>query len=342
MASIWTPEDLVQRLTVAALELASACAGTAGADDGDLSCHPASLKSFAIIDEHLKELKFILIGDAETEHDETRGARVAAAVAQTNFAVGLVTCLGILPLEVRKNAAHVFSNLARRPDSNAFAVIIVREPTILTYLTNAYKDNTADLALICGMMLRESARHEIVAKAILEAPFFWRFFTDFVRLKSFEVASDAFELLKVLLVGHCALAASFLKRNYESFAAHYNLLLQSENYVTCRESVRLLGDILLQRANFSTMIRYVSDRENLKIFMNLLRSKKSRIQIEAFHVFKVFVVNPRKPIEITLILLNNKNKLVSYLRKFHNDKHNYQFEEEKALVIDTLMGLQLH
>lgn len=228
------------------------------------------------------------IGDAETDHDETRGARVAAAaVAQTNFAVGVVSCLDVLPLEVRKNAAHVFANLIRRPDGVAFAAVIVREPTILTSLTNAYKDDTADLALICGMMLRESARHEIVAKTILEAPVFWRFFTDFVRLKSFEVASDAFELLKVLLVGHCALAASFIRDNYEAFVLHYNLLLQSKNYVICRESVRLLGDLLLQRANFSTMMNYVSDRENLKILMNLLRSKKARIQIEAFHVFKV-------------------------------------------------------
>ena len=110
---------------------------------------------------------------------------------------------------------------------------------------------------------------------------------DFVHLKSFEVASDAFELLKALLVGHCALAAGFIGGNYTIFVSHYNQLLQSENYVTCRESLRLLGELLLERANFSTMMKYISDRENLKILMSLLRSKKNRIQIEAFHVFKV-------------------------------------------------------
>ena len=71
------------------------------------------------------------------------------------------------------------------------------------------------------------------------------------------------------------------------FVLHYNFMLQSENYVTCHESLRLLGELLLQRANFCTMIQYVSDRENLKILMNLLRRPKARIQIEAFHVFKV-------------------------------------------------------
>lgn len=324
------PEDLVASLTAAALELVSAS-----------QIADANGTSLETVETRLQELKLILIGDAENDHDETRGVRVAAAAAaQSGFAVGLVSCLEVLPLEARKNAAHVFANLARRSDGVAFAAVVARQPTILPSLANAYKDDTADLALICGVMLRESARHEIVARAILEAPYFWRFFTDFVRLKSFEVASDAFELLKVLLLGHCALAASFIKSNYQAFASHYNLLLQSDNYVTCRESVRLLGEILLQRVNFSIMMKYVSDRDNLKILMNLLRSKKVRIQIEAFHVFKVFVVNPRKPNEITLILLNNREKLVAYLQKFHKDIDDHQFEEERALVIDTLLGLR--
>lgn len=107
-----------------------------------------------------------------------------------------------------------------------------------------------------------------------------------MRLKSFEVASDAFELLKGLLMGHCTLAAGFIQAHYAVFVQHYNKLLQSENYVTCRESLRLLGELLLERANFCTMMKYISDRENLKVLMILLRSRKAKIQLEAFHVFK--------------------------------------------------------
>ena len=54
------------------------------------------------------------------------------------------------------------------------------------------------------------------------------------------------------------------------------------------------------------------------------------------NMHQIFVANPRKPVEITLILLNNKEKLVAYLRKFHNDKDDDQFIEEKALVIPPL------
>ena len=37
------------------------------------------------------------------------------------------------------------------------------------------------------------------------------------------------------------------------------------------------------------MIRYISDRKNLQLIMNLLRDKSPNIQFEAFHVFKVNV-----------------------------------------------------
>jgi len=338
-----SPEEIILTVTSAAQQLTSSMRAIDQALETGANVVVSRANANAAsttVDKHLQELKLILIGDAEKEHDESRGARVAtAASVQPDFAVALVSCLYLLPLETRKSAAHVFANLARRSDGAAFAAIVASESTILSSLTDAYKDDKADLALISGMMLRETARHEIVAKALLEAPYFWHFFTDFVRLKNFEVASDAFELLKALLVGHCALAAGFIETNYTKFVLHYNQLLQSENYITCRESLRLLGELLLERANFSTMMKYISDPENLKILMRLLRNKKTRIQVEAFHVFKVFVANPRKPDAVTLILFNNKDKLVAFLCNFHNEREDEQFAEEKALVVDTLVGL---
>ncbi|CAN0402699.1 unnamed protein product, partial [Ectocarpus fasciculatus] len=83
------------------------------------------------------------------------------------------------------------------------------------------------------------------------------------------------------------------------------------------------------------------DKENLKMMMNLLRDKSPNIQYEAFHVFKVFVANPKKPREVTKILVNNKAKLIAYLENFHNDRDDAQFKEEKKLLVSTLSLLQL-
>ena len=52
---------------------------------------------------------------------------------------------------------------------------------------------------------------------------------------------------------------------------------------------QLLGELLLDRHNFTTMTRYISNPDNLKLMMNMLREKSRNIQFEAFHVFKVFI-----------------------------------------------------
>jgi hypothetical protein len=57
--------------------------------------------------------------------------------------------------------------------------------------------------------------------------------------------------------------------------------------VTKRQSLKLLGEILLDRANFNVMTKYIANEANLKMMMNLLRDKSKNIQFEAFHVFKV-------------------------------------------------------
>ena len=167
-----------------------------------------------------------------------------------------------------------------------------------------------------------------------------------------------------LLTRHTPPVAQFLNSNYERFFDGYTELLQSENYVTRRQSLKvrsvelrmrrvqssrqvsiqrsrclytglifaadvtdfappgqccwppyrvrcprpgsspsatcwltaapdrhargsqLLGEILLHRANVKAMMRYVSEVNNLKLMMVLLKDQSRSIQFEAFHVFK--------------------------------------------------------
>ena len=64
------------------------------------------------------------------------------------------------------------------------------------------------------------------------------------------------------------------------------------------------------------MMRYISDKNNLKSIMIIMRSPAANIQFEAFHVFKVFVANPNKPVEIRNILRLNKVRLIAFLQGF--------------------------
>jgi calcium binding protein 39 len=48
---------------------------------------------------------------------------------------------------------------------------------------------------------------------------------------------------------------------------------------------RFLSQKMLQ-----VMTRYISNPDNLKLMMNMLKEKSRNIQFEAFHVFKVLLI----------------------------------------------------
>ena len=82
--------------------------------------------------------------------------------------------------------------------------------------------------------------------------------------------------------------ADFLSVNYDHFFSQYNnTLVMSPSYVTKRQSIKLLGEILLDRANYNVMMAYVADGDNLKLCMRLLKNDSKMVQYESFHVFKV-------------------------------------------------------
>ena len=61
-------------------------------------------------------------------------------------------------------------------------------------------------------------------------------------------------LSQELLTRHKMLAADFLEANFDKVFTHYQKLLHSDNYVTRRQSLKLLGELLLDRHNFSVSL----------------------------------------------------------------------------------------
>jgi Mo25-like len=55
------------------------------------------------------------------------------------------------------------------------------------------------------------------------------------------------------------------------------------------------------------MTRYISNPDNLKLMMNMLREKSRNIQFEAFHVFKVFYL------QLKLTILNQFSHILFLL-----------------------------
>jgi len=270
---------------------------------------------------------------------------VLAQLSQEMYNSGLLLLLlrnlHRIDFEGKKDAVQIFNNILRRQIGTRTPTVeyICTKPEIVFTLCHGYERQ--EIALNCGAMLRECIRYEALTKILLHSEQFYDFFK-YVEVSTFDIASDAFATFKELLTKHKMLAADFLEANFERvFSGHYQKLLHSDNYVTRRQSLKLLGELLLDRHNFSVMTRYISNPDNLKLMMNMLKEKSRNIQFEAFHVFKVFVANPNKPKPILDILLRNQDKLVEFLTKFHTDRsEDEQFNDEKAYLIKQIRELK--
>jgi len=283
---------------------------------------------------NLKSVRGVFYGESVEAAEQLTSEILASDLLQLLF-----TNMALLPFETRKDLVVLFGNMLRRKVGNRLVTVehLEREVVLLDILVLGYE--TPDIAVTCGQILRQCIEYENLAKHLLNSPHFFKFFEYIQAEESFDGASDAFSTFKVLLTKHKTMSAEFLEKNYATFFDHYAKLLHS-NYVTRRQSLKLLGELLLDRANFNVMTRYISDEENLKQMMNLLRDKSRNIQFEAFHVFKVFVANPNKAKPILEILVKNKDKLIVFLEGFHNDKaEDEQFADEKAFLLKQIEQL---
>lgn len=300
----------------------------------------ATLQVTSTLTERISEVKHVLYGeiDKDTPVNPATCGDIGEWFVRLDLFQNLISKLPTLPFETRKEVAQIFTNLARGNHGNFAKGYLVETPDIVGLLVEGYSNPT--IALNVGSMLRESLRYEALCRHLLYSEHLKTIMTSYVHVSNFEVASDAFATFKEAMTRHKALAAKFLDEEFDTVFELYAGLLNSKNYVTRRQSLKLLGELLLDRNNFNVMMRYIGDRNNLKTIMIMLRDKRTNIQFEAFHVFKVFVANPKKPDSITAILVQNRDKLVEYLRKFHNDKDDAQFTEEKALLIQKLLKMK--
>jgi calcium binding protein 39 len=299
-----------------------------------------SIKAQEEVSAQLLLMKTMLYGVGDQEPQTEVTAQLAQEVYNHDILNLLINNLTKVDFEGRKDVAQIFNNLLRRQIGTRSPTVdhICQHREIITALMAGY--DSQEVALNCGIMLRECFRHEELARIVLFSEAFYKFF-DYVELSTFDIASDAFSTFKDLLTKHKILSAEFLDQNYERVFSHYQRLLNSENYVTRRQALKLLGELLLDRHNFTTMTRYISSPDNLKLMMNMLKEKSRNIQFEAFHVFKVFVANPNKPRPIQEILLRNRDKLVDFLSKFHNDRsEDDQFNDEKAYLIKQIKDMK--
>lgn len=294
-------------------------------------------KALEDVEKHFSAMRYMLSGDAESEPNPDQVLQLACEVCKEGLLALLIHKLPTFGWQARKDLVYCWSTLLKQhQDSRYFCVEYLESHLeLLDFLVLSY-DNK-DIALTAGCMLRDCLKFPQLAKYIMESASF-EFFFKYVELSNFDVASDAFATFKDLLTKHERVVSQYLTSHYDEFFAMYEKLLTSPNYVTRRQSLKLLSDFLLEPPNSQVMKRFILEIQYLKVIMMLLKDSSKNIRISAFHIFKVFVANPNKSHEIKLILAKNEERLIDLLRSLSVGKgsEDDQFEEEKELIMKQI------
>ncbi|KAG8483249.1 hypothetical protein CXB51_022190 [Gossypium anomalum] len=246
-------------------------------------------KAMEEVEKNFVTMRCMLSGDGEVEPNVEQVSQLALEISKEDVISLVVHKLPILGWEVsKKDLVHCWSILLKQQVDSKYCCV--------EYIEKHLDYDNKEIALNCGNMLRECIKFPSLAQYILNSASFVLFFK-FVELPNFDdVASDAFSTFKDILTKHASLVAEYLTGHYDEFFDLYEKLLTSSNYVTRRQSLKI-------------MKRYILEVRYLKTMMTLLRDSSKNIQISAFHIFKVFVANPNKPREIKIILAKNHEKL---------------------------------
>ncbi|KHG20305.1 Calcium-binding 39 [Gossypium arboreum] len=330
-------------------------------------------KAMEEVEKNFVTMRCMLSGDGEVEPNVEQISQLALEISKEDVISLVVHKLPILGWEARKDLVHCWSIFLKQQVDSKYCCVeyIEKNLELLDFLVVCY-DNK-EIALNCGNMLRECIKFPSLAQYILNSASFVLFFK-FVELPNFDVASDAFSTFKDILTKHASLVAEYLTGHYDEFFDLYEKLLTSSNYVTRRQSLKLLSDFLLEAPNVQIMKRYILEVRYLKIMMTLLRVHSNfsfsmiwLVFIDLNHpsavlmlleldsvgygyvsdmstsfsrvlcICEVFVANPNKPREIKIILAKNHEKLLELLNSLSGKgAEDEQFEEEKELIIKEI------
>jgi len=280
------------------------------------------------------------------------GRALIAALLAADVPALLVDGLGNLCFETRKDAMRLFSAVLKAAlplgADSALVEYIRSHPRISQSLLD--DSGREEVFTYCAQMLRECTRYKELVTMLASQGAFERLI-DLACHDTFDISSEAFSSLRELMLAQKPVSSEYILANFNAFFSRYHALLRPEcAYVARRQALRLLGDTLLDRNFMEVMLTYVANESFLQIHMNLLRDSSRTIQVDAFHIFKIFVANPHKPYRVVAILCKNRERLLKLLLALRagnttagkrHEKGSKNLNEDLYAIIEALEVLQL-
>ena len=298
---------------------------------------------------YLMGLKHFILGDTDPKPTPEALDSLYMAILRADLFYDLIIHFDELEFEARKEVALIFSICLGYSKDNKFVTVdyLVSQPRTITLMLRSIelalqsKGSSQDIFLVLGNMIIECIKYEQLCRIVLKDSQLWKFF-EFTRVPNFEISTESLQILSNAFTTHSNLVSKeFFSNEYNrtKFIRYINKLMAHGNYVTKRQSTKLLASLIIIRSNNLLMNQYIDSADNLKLIMTLMTDKSKNLQLESFNVFKVIVANPRKTKPIFDILAKNRTKLLKYFETFGLDNQDSAFIDERDFIIRQIEAL---
>jgi len=146
----------------------------------------------------------------------------------------------------------------------------------------------------------------------------------------------SFDYLRYLLEYNKTYFSSLLQVCPQQFFQLFLRLIRSDDPNLVARSTKLLGQLLLDERNVHVSKMFVGDVENLQTIVTLLHSQNKQINVEAFHIFKIFAANPNKTIGVNKYLSSHAAEI-----KYQVDCVIVNREQDKATIAEKRLILRV-
>ncbi|KAJ5069156.1 calcium-binding protein [Anaeramoeba ignava] len=296
-----------------------------------------NIKQIEKIINDLNSISQIIFGSEKKVPNPQNISVLADEVFSSNFMIQLIQNLSKFPFEVRKTIVKIFEFLLfQKTQNNKLPTEYISEK-FLTILFEGYTNEITSIN--CGMMIRTCAQDESLAKNIFLSKNLETLFES-VESPSFDIASDAFRTLKDLFTSNKNSLSNFFVDNYERCSKIFKQALQSKNYAAKRQYLELISFLII-KSPIKIMLKYFLDSEHFLLIISLMLSESQSIQIEAFHIAKFFIMNPKRNDNITQILVNQSKQIIDFLQNFSVQEKikDETFEVDSKKVLQEILKM---
>lgn len=203
---------------------------------------------------------------------------------------------------------------------------------LLSYFTQSNISNTAHIILRSCAIVADFTRFLFQIGVVGS-------FVQYLSSDNFDQLSTAFATYECLLMIHPDITSEYFSVKWQIFAIQFKQLMSSPNYLVQLTFLPILFRFITNENCKQVFFRFLDDPENLQLIMCILKRNSKKVQMHAYSIFKLFVLNPRKHPSIVSLLSNNKSALIKYLKDFNFDENDVELENEKQSIISLIANL---